>query len=95
MNIQIHALYFLALVCGQLNKDFLVKNILPSLKYISDQGKKTPLVLLTCSLLFSLLLSVLKYILCGDCSSIPALFQLDSMRILGVLIDNLFVTPCH
>ena len=55
MNIQIHALYFLALVCGQLNKDFLVKNILPSLKYISDQGKKIPLLLLTFSLLFSVL----------------------------------------
>ena len=60
LNIQIHALYFLALVCGELNKEFLVKNILPSLKYISDQGWKVPLI---CLLLFSLLLSVQKQIL--------------------------------
>ena len=39
LNGQIHALYFMSLVCGRLDKEFLVKNILPSLKYITDQGK--------------------------------------------------------
>jgi hypothetical protein len=38
LYVQIHALYFLSLVCGRLDKDFIVKNLLPSLKYITDQG---------------------------------------------------------
>ena len=82
LNIQIHALYFLALVCGELNKEFLVKNILPSLKYISDQGWKVPLI---CLLLFSLLLSIQKQILHVDYYSFLALLLPESLHISAVL----------
>lgn len=38
-RIKIHALYFLSLVCSRLNRAYLAANILPSLKYITDNDK--------------------------------------------------------
>jgi hypothetical protein len=51
LYVQIHALYFLSLVCGRLDKDFIVKNLLPSLRYISDQGMYLSSHLVSCVVL--------------------------------------------
>ena len=42
-NVKIHALYVLSLVSPKLDKGFIIQNILPSLKYITD-NEKNPVV---------------------------------------------------
>ena len=42
-NVKIHALFFLSLVCHRLEREYVVRNILPSFKYIVDH-EKNPIV---------------------------------------------------